>query len=298
MVPKYLTSVLFSMVLWVVAGFPGPREISITVEAAEPGRVMSVMTYNLRYASAKPPNSWPERRPVMKALLREHSPDVIGTQEGVYAQLKDLLSDLPEYDWVGLGRDGGSRGEFMAVLFKRDRFEPLEFDHYWLSDTPLIMGSTTWGNTNRRMVTWVLFKDKADGRRFYFINTHFDHQIQAAREKSARMVLERAKLLPEKVPTLLVGDFNAEAKANPAYDILVGDQSFEDSWYAAAQRRNEDSNSFNNFDLNAPRQGKRIDWILFRGKVLVEMSEVIDFSQKGQLPSDHNAIVARIRFGD
>ena len=103
--------------------------LAATGRAAEP---LVVMTYNLRYASARPPNAWPDRRPLMRDSIRELSPDLIGTQEGVYHQLKELHFDLPEYDWIGLGRDGGSRGEFMAIFYRPERLEPLEFDHFWL----------------------------------------------------------------------------------------------------------------------------------------------------------------------
>src|SRR5262245_32577608 len=53
---------------------------------------LCVMTFNLRYASTNKPNSWPERRPVMRALLEKLSPDLIGTQEGLYVQLKEVAS--------------------------------------------------------------------------------------------------------------------------------------------------------------------------------------------------------------
>lgn len=249
------------------------------------------MTYNLRYAGATPPNSWAERRPVMKVLLSEYLPDIMGTQEGVFSQLQDLASDRRNYDWIGLGRDGGSRGEFMAIFYRRERFEVMEYDHFWLSDTPDVMGSTSWGNTNRRMVTWARFLDRRNRREFYFWNTHLDHQIQPAREKGAALILERmAKLKPE-LPLILVGDFNAVARANKAYDILVGDGGLSDSWYAAKQRNNEDANSFNNFG-ELGREGKRIDWILTRGNVDVRLSEVVTMRQNGQWPSDHCPVAA------
>ena len=108
---------------------------------------LAVMTYNLKNAHSQRPYGWDVRRPIARAMLQKHAPDLIGTQEGLYRQIKDLATDLPDYGWVGLGRDGGSRGEFMAVFYKRERLEPLEFDHFWLSDTPEVVGSTSWGNT-------------------------------------------------------------------------------------------------------------------------------------------------------
>jgi endonuclease/exonuclease/phosphatase family metal-dependent hydrolase len=240
--------------------------------AANPELV--VATYNLRYAGDSPPNSWPERRPAIKALLDAYRPDVIGTQEGLFHQLKDLAADQPDYDWIGLGRDGGSRGEFMAVFYRRDRLEPLEFDHFWLSDTPEVIASSSWGNAVRRMVTWVRFRDRITGREFYFWNTHLDHEVQAAREKAAELIRQRIGQLPADVPLLLVGDFNAVSGANRAYDILARESGLSDTWHAARERRNEDANSFTGFEP-LKHDGQRIDWILARGVREVRVTEAV-----------------------
>ena len=256
---------------------------------------LDVMTFNLRYASPAPPNSWPQRRPVMRELIRKHAPDVIGTQEGVYAQLRDLAADLPEYDWIGLGRDGGSRGEFMAVFYRKDRLEPLEFDHFWLSETPAVVGSKSWGNVLPRMATWVKLRDRRTGQAFYCFNTHLDHLSQTSREKSAGLILDRVEALKTELPVLLVGDFNAAAEANNVYKALVKPAAFADTW-AAAAKRGESVGTFHNF--RGPGQGReRIDWILSRGPVVTEFSEVVTFAKDGQYPSDHFPVTARVRLG-
>ena len=79
---------------------------------------LDIMTFNLRYASASAPHSWAERRPVTRKLLRGESPHLIGTQEGLYQQLRDIEQDLGAgYAWIGTGREGGSRGEFVAIFY-------------------------------------------------------------------------------------------------------------------------------------------------------------------------------------
>jgi endonuclease/exonuclease/phosphatase family metal-dependent hydrolase len=211
-------------------------------------------------------------------------------------QVKDLDADLPDFDWIGLGRDGGSRGEFMAVFYRRQRLEPLAFDHYWLSDTPDVIGSATWGHSNRRMVTWVLFRDTQTKQRFYFINTHFDHQVQEAREKSAHLVLERAKELDPKLPVIVTGDFNAAAQKNKAYDILVGEDAFTDTWLSAKDQ----GVAYGTFGgYRPPREGgARIDWILTRGPVEALSTQVVTFELDGQYPSDHFPVTALMRIGE
>jgi endonuclease/exonuclease/phosphatase family metal-dependent hydrolase len=249
------------------------------------------MTFNLRYASNKAPNAWPTRRPVMLDQIRAADPDVFGTQEGLYPQLKDIEADLGgDYAWIGLGREGGSKGEFMAVFYRKSRLEPVAFDHFWLSDTPEVIGSTTWGNTNRRMVTWVRFKDRADGREFYFWNTHLDHQIQAAREKSATLIRKRMEAQGTSLPIILVGDFNAAAKGNKAYDILTEGGFLTDAWTG------EEEPTFHDFTGKANPKLGRIDWIFTRGEAKGDRAQVLKLERGGQFPSDHFPVVARVRY--
>jgi endonuclease/exonuclease/phosphatase family metal-dependent hydrolase len=258
------------------------------------GDTLRIMTYNLRYASTNKPNAWPDRRPIMKDCITQADPDIFGTQEGVYHQLKDVERDLPQYRWIGTGRDGGSRGEFMAIFYKHERFEPLEYDHFWLSDTPEVIGSTTWGNSNRRMVTWVRFKENSTGKEFYLVNTHFDHQIQPAREKSAELLLARVKKLKAELPLIVLGDFNARAGANKAYDILIADGWLTDTWQTAKEKRGEIVATFNNFQKITPGD-HRIDWILTRNIDAPAWIQINTCQKDGQFPSDHFPVITGIR---
>lgn len=247
---------------------------------------LTVMTFNLRYASPKPPHSWPERRPVMRDLIKKIAPDLMGTQEGLYPQLKDIAEDLPEYQWIGLGREGGSRGEFMAIFYRPLRFEPVAYDHFWLSDTPEVIGSTTWGNTNRRMVTWVRFRERRTGREFYFWNTHLDNAVELARQKGAALIVDRIRALKTDLPLLLVGDFNAAAGVSKPYDILVQEGGLSDLWRLAGERVNERLNTFHGYNQPLER-GERIDWILARGALSVRKAEIVTYAENSQSPSDH-----------
>ena len=268
--------------------------ISLSSRAAE--QSLKVMTFNLRYASDKGPNAWPDRRPVMKQCLESSNPDLIGTQEGLYPQLKDIEHDLPRYRWIGLGREGGSKGEFMAIYYKHERFEPLQFDHFWLSDTPEVIGSSTWGNSNRRMVTWVRFKDNSNGREFYLVNTHFDHQIQPAREKSAELLLARVQKLDQTIPIIVSGDFNARAGSNKAYEILTNSGYLTDTWNTAREKRGRALDTFHNFKGPSPGDF-RIDWILGRG-IQTSWIEIDTCAKDFQFPSDHFPVIAKIELSD
>ena len=263
-------------------------------QGAPPPDTLSVMTFNIRYAHTQPPDLWPDRLPVMLDVIARWRPDILGTQEGLYLQLRDLDRALPDYAWIGLGRDGGSRGEFMAVFYRRDRLEPLEYDHYWLSDTPALPGSHTWGNSLPRMVTWVRFRDRGSGRELLFVNTHFDHQSQPSRERAAALIVDRLAGTRPDLPVILGGDFNVAAGANPVYSVLTGAGGFTDSWWALG--RADTLGTFHGFKGVAAARGTgRIDWILTRGPVTAVSSEIITDARNGQLPSDHFPVFARLQ---
>jgi endonuclease/exonuclease/phosphatase family metal-dependent hydrolase len=263
-------------------------------ETPDRAQSLTVMTFNLRYASTEAPNAWSARRPVIRELLQQEAPDLIGTQEGLYSQLMDIEADLPGYAWIGLGRDGGSHGEFMAVFYRRDRLMPLEYDHFWLSDAPDRIGSHSWGNKYNRMVTWVRFRDRDSGCEFYAVNTHFDHQVLAAREKSARLLLARVKDFRPQLPVLALGDFNAAAGENPVYDRLTAAGAFADTWKAVHENEPE-FGTFHDFKgIAGAKESRRIDWILSRGTVGVQSVRIVTFERGGQYPSDHFPVVAQV----
>ncbi len=259
-------------------------------EAAE---TVKVMTFNIRYASAFGANSWPKRRAGVVQVIREQKPDIIGTQEGLHHQLLYMDKELVEYKWIGVGREGGKRGEFMAIFYRSEWFKPLEKKHFWLSDTPEVVGSASWGNSVKRMVTWIRFIDRKTNKEFYFWNTHFDHLSQPSREKSALLISKRVDALQTKLPVILVGDFNAMANANRAYDTLTTTGGFKDTFVSAKEKVNADWNTFNSFQKT--KKGKRrIDWILTKGPVKVDRTSIVLFEKFKQLPSDHQPVTTQI----
>ncbi|MET7849864.1 endonuclease/exonuclease/phosphatase family protein [Streptomyces avermitilis] len=258
------------------------------------GRRLDVMTFNLRFASASEPHSWAVRRPVMRELLRRERPHVIGTQEGLYQQVRDIGADLgPHYDWIGTGRAGGSRDEFMAVFYDTRRLAPLEYDHFWLSDTPDVIGSNTWGGGSIRMVTRVRFRDLADGDRpFHLLNTHLDNASQYARARAAALIADRIAGLDRALPLVVTGDFNAAAHKNPVYETMLG-AGLVDTWDTATERGRL-YGTFHGYKPLVP-DGDRIDWILAAPGVTAHCASINTFSSKGQFPSDHLPVQASLR---
>jgi endonuclease/exonuclease/phosphatase family metal-dependent hydrolase len=157
------------------------------------------------------------------------------------------------------------------------------------------VGSITWGHNYRRMVTWVRFRERASGCEFYFWNTHFDHQVEAARQKSAALIRHRIAQLDPAVPLLLAGDFNCAGGRSRAHEILTQEAGLADAWPLAARRQNEALNSFNDFKP-ARREGERIDWILARQPAAVDEAAIVTYDETAPYPSDHFPVTAQVRF--
>jgi endonuclease/exonuclease/phosphatase family metal-dependent hydrolase len=270
---------------------------TLPASAAKPSnRRLDVMTFNLRFAGTSEPNSWTARRPVMRRLLRREAPTLMGTQEGLYQQLHDIHADLgPHYDWIGTGREGGSHDESTAVFYDTRRLAPVEHDTYWLSDTPRVIGSNTWGGALPRIVTWVRFRDRAaGGREFHVLNTHFDHVGQYARERSAEFLGQKIAGFDPSSPVVVTGDFNAAAHDNQAYDTLLA-TGLVDTWDAAAERGKQYA-TFHGYKPLTP-DGDRIDWILTSSGVTVHRASINTFAMNGQFPSDHLPVQATVTLG-
>jgi len=96
----------------------------VAAESTADPNALRVMTFNLRYASARPPNSWPERRPVMRRMHRTVLACLIGTQEGLYSHLKDLET-VSAYAMIGpRARKAAARASFMMIFYRATGFEP------------------------------------------------------------------------------------------------------------------------------------------------------------------------------
>ncbi|CAG7623216.1 hypothetical protein PAESOLCIP111_02496 [Paenibacillus solanacearum] len=261
---------------------------------AAAGLKIKAMTFNLRVMNNNDEQSWAKRLPLVKELLEKQKPDILGTQEGQLVQVQDLERALRGYGRIGVGREGGQKGEHVAVFYNKERFDALESGNYWLSDTPEQIGSKSWGNTLPRMVTWVKLSEKASKQSFYFVNTHLDHISAEARSKGAQLIAEKAKAFDAKLPVILTGDFNSKL-IHPPYRYLIETAGFTDALKSAPVISGEKLGTFNGFQSpEGGGPGNRIDWILYRGNVTPVQAGIDDYRRNGLYASDHYPVVAEM----
>ncbi len=254
---------------------------------------LTVMSFNIRYGTdGHGRNSWGKRRETVANAIKHQQPAVVGLQECIDFQAEYLVAALPEYQWIGMGREADGGHEMTAVLYRKELLSPVETCNFWLSETPDVPGSRSWDSAYERMATQIRFMHRKTGVIFHFVNTHLDSRGKQARLEGAKLIAQHVASVPEDVPVFITADFNALAEHSAPWH-LFREAGFSDAWLVA-QKQTGPGITFSKF--RAPKQdvNARIDWILVRGPVTVQRCETFVYNENGRYPSDHFPIVADI----
>lgn len=262
----------------------------LSAQAAVPAP-LKVMSFNIRYGTANDgPDRWDVRAPRVHALLRRQKADLIGLQEALDFQIDQIRDRLGVFDSVGVGRDDGKRaGEFSAILYNNERLKLLKQGTFWLSDTPQMVASKTWGNGITRICTWAQFRDLATGKTFWHFNTHLDHQSQPSREKSIGLINQMVKTSAKGQPVIVTGDFNSD-EANPAV-LAMKEGGYRDTWRILNPKADQPG-TFNGF--RPSYDPSKIDYIFVSPQWRVKKAEVVMEQYRGRWPSDHMPVTADV----
>jgi endonuclease/exonuclease/phosphatase family metal-dependent hydrolase len=256
---------------------------------------INVATFNLRLDTPVDSlNSWSHRKERVKSLIRFHNFDIFGTQEGFKHQLDGIL-ELGNYAYTGAGRDDGEEaGEHSAIIYKKDRFEVLQSGNFWYSETPDVPGKGWDARCCNRICSWAKFKDKESGKKFFFFNSHYDHEGVVARRNSSILLMETIKKLAAKEPVFCTGDFNATPEQEPI-QLIYDDGKLRDSYLISKQPPYGTTGTFHAYNLHSPMSA-RIDYIWVSDGITVEKYGTLNEQQYGRFPSDHFPVMIEARF--
>ena len=254
-----------------------------------------IISYNIRYNNpADGSNAWPHRQESVAALLRRHQPDLFGLQEVLHEQLTALATALPDYGWLGVGRDDGVQaGEYAPIFYRRDRFTLQESGHFWLSATPEQVGTFGWDAACVRIATWAILLDETTQQTLFHLNTHFDHRGELAREESARLLVERLGSKAAESPVILTGDFNCEPTHEPYRIITAKGSGLADALFLSKMPHHGPLSTWSGFQFPG-LPGRRIDYIFINDKVKVRKHAILSDSWSGRFPSDHLPVLAEV----
>jgi len=267
---------------------------------------LRIMTFNIRYGSANDgENHWNKRKEMVCNVLRDHPSDVVGLQEALRFQIDTIREAHPVYGEIGVAReDGVIDGEYSCILYRTDRFGVGESGTFWLSDTPDVAGSNTWGAACVRICSWARLIETKTGKAFYIYNLHLDHVSQPSKEKSAVLLAERIKNRRFKEPFVVTGDFNA-GEGNQVIRYLKGEIDMEGSDGSRAKTPVSMIDTFRVLhpdikdvrtahEFKGTRQGNKIDYVFMPQGAKVLEAEILYDNVDGRYPSDHFPVIARL----
>ncbi len=174
---------------------------------------MKVVTFNLRVdIPLDEQHMFKNRKGLILDKIDTEKPDVIGFQEMLPHMRDFLIKHLSDYQIVGRSRSEDFTGEHMDVAFRKDKYDLVGLNCFWLSPTPEVPGSRYEQQSEYpRIVTALILREIKTNKLFRFINTHLDHESDLARILGMKQIIkyiaeENAKF---SMPYFMTGDFNA-----------------------------------------------------------------------------------------
>tara|TARA_B100001093_G_scaffold519981_1_gene611843 strand:+ start:3510 stop:4346 length:837 start_codon:yes stop_codon:yes gene_type:complete len=261
---------------------------TVTLSAQE----LTAFSINIRYNSNNDGDDlWELRKKEVVEHIATQKPSVFGVQEATHTQMLYLNEELPNYTYVGVGRDDGkTKGEYSAIFYHKGEVELIEEETFWLSSTPERV-SKGWDAVIVRVCTYAKFKHIESERQFWHFNTHFDHIGQMARTESAILIREKIKSINrEQLPVVLSGDFNALPEEQPIAELkkLFRDP-LEDIVLIGPL------GTFNGFEVGV-QPDRRIDYIFSDGFNVKSYKHLDDKRKNGRWISDHLAVSIHLFF--
>jgi endonuclease/exonuclease/phosphatase family metal-dependent hydrolase len=179
------------------------------------------------------------------------------------------------------------------VFFRKEKFDMTRTKTFWLSETPEIAGSESWGSSLPRIVTWVELVDKNSHQHLFYFNTHFAHDSDSARIMSSKLLLRKVDSIASGFAFIITGDFNM-LPSSKGYEILTGPAEsvplLDDSFLKSDRKPEGPRYTFNGF---LDKQGAgRIDYIFVKDGLKVLYHKTVIRKDHGIYISDHWPVVA------
>ncbi len=250
---------------------------------------LNIVTSNIRYANPTDgKNDWEFRRPMLVSLLEDLNADILGTQEGREAQIRELASGLNSLELIAGHRDWIAERMYPCLFFNPKKISIIRSGDIWLSHTPSIPASKFSESSFPRLCVWAEIEIKETGTKLMIINTHLDHVLQDVRKMQARVLVSEINML-NNWPRILMGDFN-EAPNTFIKEELINGLDLKDPWVEKGLAEETSHHSFKGLEAS----GDRIDWILIPKKFIALEIGLEKRSAAGVYPSDHYPLFATV----
>lgn len=264
--------------------YPVLVKLSVNAVPVEP-ETIRVMSFNVRVGEFVDP-----RKGYVVQTVRKYSPDLMGVQEASVQWMEYLNANLSgDYNYIGIGRDPNSTGEYSAIFYKKNMFTVIDSGTFWLSETPDTC-SYGWDAACRRVCTWGVFRNNHTDEVFAYFNTHTDHQSGTARANGMAVVLERVKALG--FPAFLTGDLNLH-EGSSVYKTITS-EVFDDSKFLATS--SDTGGTYHGYGTVDTTTNTPIDFAMVtKNDFVVDNYKVVRDKYGSEFVSDHYPVYMDVR---
>ena len=96
---------------------------------------LRVMSFNIRNSYARDEeNSWNLRKELVYKVIQDYAPDVLGLQEVNHKQLGALKKQFPNYGFIGVASDGGTKGQYSAIMYLKSSLNIVDSGDFLISE--------------------------------------------------------------------------------------------------------------------------------------------------------------------
>ncbi len=284
-------------------------QISTAEGSAE--NLLRVMYYNVYgYGNL---DSIPDRLGQQAALIADAAPDVLCVQEfdRLHRGSAKALLEQAGYTEVPVTEDGGflypAGKNCEAIFYRADRLELLRSGGEPYPDRVEVDGVEVIGNnSNTKSTAWAVFRERAGGRSFLVVNTHFmwsapeltRAQANAVRVDNAKRTVALIDAIREldpayaSLPVIFGGDLNCGADSDPCavlkaaltpvYDMVDAERD-NIGYYGVYATYDETTGQYHYGEI--PREGGGIDHVFAAG--LTVRNYLTDTGFRARITSDH-----------
>ena len=178
---------------------------------------MKIVTFNIRCSwDGDGINSFIHRAGMIFEKIQLEKPDIIGFQEVTDQILNFLESLMPEYLFLGHGRNADYKGEGVFTAILKETIQLISTDTFWLTETPYKYSLLSGQSNCPRTCVGSVLQEKKSGTLFAIYNTHLDHlsgdSADNVRLKELKVISRRIQedQVTRQIPFFVLGDFNAE----------------------------------------------------------------------------------------
>lgn len=284
------------LVVMIAASCAGTRKAGKDAASSKSQVIAArIGTFNLwRSDIGKDAYAWSNRKDKLAQAIIDNDMDIFAGEEVDTTMFRELPSFVAakggRYTWKTFSpykADGSTALKAQALIFKTDKYELLDFHHFWCSETPDEM-STGWDEQKfKRGACCGTLLDKASGRKIFVMVSHFPLGAEA-RLHFAPIIIERAKMYnPEGLPAFFIGDLNTREE-RPESVLLR--EYWTDAYLSVPMEKHiGPKGTFNLYGRNVDMDAApRIDFVYYRGEGITATSYVVNTRQyDGIYPSDH-----------